>query len=69
MGLNSNHLNEDGYALCVSCRRKHFIRDMDQCPICNKWVCHECGTYLKQGYHGAYGYFCKRCMTKIRREG
>ena len=65
MGLNSRELNEEGYALCCVCRKKHFIRDLeDQCGICGKWFCHECSKPTPSG-HG-YGNICKNCYIKIK---
>lgn len=68
MGLNTYHVDENGNAMCTSCRKKIFISEADQCILCERWVCHSCGTYLRQGYHGSYGYVCKACLMKIRRE-
>lgn len=63
MGINSKDLSEDGYALCVSCRKKKFIEDLaDQCVMCGRWVCKSCATYRRQGY--PYGYMCKSCKNK-----
>ena len=31
MGLNSNGLSEDGYAKCISCRKKTFISNLELC--------------------------------------
>ena len=43
MGTNSYDLNESGYALCSSCRKKFFIRDLvDKCGICDRWFCKDC---------------------------
>lgn len=66
MGLSTRQLDENGYASCVSCRRKKFISEMEQCILCDRWVCRDCATYLRQGYQGAYGYVCKACSRKIR---
>lgn len=67
MGVNSNELNEYGYALCCVCRKKFFLRDLeDQCGICGKWFCHNCAKPVPKG-HG-YGTICKKCYTKIKNE-
>ncbi len=66
MGTNTYTLDENGYALCVSCKRKFFIKDLEQCAMCDRWLCRSCGTYLRQGYMGAFGYFCKSCMKFVK---
>lgn len=63
MGINSRDLNEDGYAMCVSCRKKKSISDLaDKCVFCDRWVCKSCATYRRQGV--PYGYMCKACKQK-----
>lgn len=62
MGINSKELS-DGYALCVSCRKKKSLEELaDQCIFCGKWVCKKCATYRRQGV--PYGYMCKTCKSK-----
>lgn len=67
MGVNSRELDESGYALCGCCRKKFFLRDLeDQCEFCGKWFCKSCSKPVPAG-HG-YGKICKRCYTKIKNE-
>ncbi|MBQ8763966.1 MAG: hypothetical protein IJZ07_07665 [Clostridia bacterium] len=39
MGTNTTTLDQNGYGLCGTCRRKFYIRDLDVCAYCQKWVC------------------------------
>lgn len=65
MGVNSYELDEYGYALCCSCRRKYRIGDLEeQCGICNRWFCKFCAKPTPQG-HGS-GKICKNCYNKIK---
>lgn len=65
MGTNSYDLNESGYALCSSCRKKFFIRDLvDKCGICDRWFCKDCARPTPPS-HGC-GEICKNCYTKIK---
>lgn len=67
MGVNSRELNEFGYALCCCCRKKYFLRDLeDQCPFCGKWFCKNCAKPVPPG-HG-FGKVCKRCYTRTINE-
>lgn len=63
MGINSRELSRDGYAMCISCRKKKPLSELaDQCVICERWVCKECATYRRQGL--PFGYMCKACKNK-----
>lgn len=62
MGINSRNLSANGYALCVSCRKKKFIEELaDQCVFCERWVCKKCAIYRRQG--NPFGYMCKLCKS------
>lgn len=64
MALSSEYLNEDGEALCVSCRKKKGVADLETCVMCEKFVCKSCATYRRQG--NPYGYVCKRCLNSLK---
>lgn len=63
MGYSTKTLNENGYAACVDCRKKTFIKDLAECVYCGRWVCKKCATYRRQGL--PFGYMCKRCKSKM----
>lgn len=51
MSTNSSELNESGYALCICCRKKFFISDLeDQCEFCGKWFCKNCAKPVPAGH-------------------
>lgn len=51
MSTNSSELNESGYALCICCRKKIFISDLeDQCEFCGKWFCKNCAKPVPAGH-------------------
>lgn len=64
MSLNSSSLNENGEALCVSCKKKFGISNLETCVVCDKFVCKSCATYRRQG--DPYGYVCKSCQNKLK---
>ncbi len=64
MGLNSNGLSEDGYAKCVSCRKKTFISNLELCVECDRFVCSNCARYRRQG--NPYGWVCRKCAAKLK---
>lgn len=65
MGRNSNEINENGETICISCRRKKFISEVELCILCDRFVCKSCATYLRQG-DPFYGWVCKRCYRSIK---
>ena len=60
-GYNTMQLDEKGYGMCTSCRRKKFTGDLEICFSCDKFVCKDCAKYIRQ-YHG---WVCKRCKIKL----
>lgn len=65
MGINSNYLSSDGFALRISCRKKKFVKDLQgPCIGCDRFVCKECATYRRQG--PIYGWMCKACKEKMK---
>jgi hypothetical protein len=58
MAINSNQLNEDGYAKCIVCGKKFFINDLESCSYCDRFVCKSCCN-KKNGY-----IVCKKCGSK-----
>lgn len=65
MGLSSTSLDEHGNAICVSCRKKYYVSELETCPVCGRFVCKNCGTYLKQS---PYGYICKTCLKDLHNQ-
>lgn len=63
MGISSNTLSIDGFALCISCRKKTFIDRLEVCVVCDRFVCADCAKYRRQG--NPYGWICKKCALKI----
>ncbi len=63
MGINSNHLNEEGYAMCISCRRKKFVSDLEPCQICGRFVCKSCYKVLR---NSSFKYVCKKCVSNLK---
>ena len=39
MGASTTQLDEHGYGLCGTCRKKFFISQLDTCDYCDKWIC------------------------------
>lgn len=39
MGTNTTTLDQNGYGLCGTCRKKFYIGQLDSCAYCDKWVC------------------------------
>lgn len=67
MGLSSKQLDEHGYALCCVCRRKFFLRELEeQCEFCGNWFCKDCAMPTPKG-HG-FGKVCKKCYNKVKNE-
>lgn len=64
MGLNSEALSEDGYAICISCRKKTSVGELELCVECDRFVCKNCATYRRQG--NPYGWVCKKCREKLK---
>lgn len=64
MSYNSESLNEAGEAMCISCRKKFSIHELENCAICEKFICKSCATYRKQG--NPYGYICKKCLERLK---
>lgn len=64
MSYNSNSLNDAGEAMCISCRKKFSVRELEHCALCQKFLCKSCATYRKQG--NPHGYVCKGCMGKLK---
>ncbi len=64
MALTSTHLNKEGKAGCISCRKTTFITDLQDCVGCGRFVCKSCATYRRQG--NPYGHVCKACYQKLK---
>lgn len=64
MAYNSEYLDENGYGMCISCRKKIFIHNLESCAICERFVCKDCATYRKQG--NPFGYVCKKCLQDLK---
>lgn len=57
--MSSDHVDQDGYITCVSCKKKKPAVDANLCMACDKFVCTSCSTYHKQ--LPAPGHYCKKC--------
>ncbi len=57
-------LDKDGRAVCISCRQKKSISDLENCVGCDHFVCKSCATYRRQG--SPYGYVCPSCYQKMK---
>lgn len=62
MSYNSTSLNQKGEAMCISCRKKFFTSNLQNCAMCEKYVCKQCASYRKQG--NPFGYVCKSCLSR-----
>ena len=63
MSYNSESLNENGEGMCISCRKKFPLHQLETCEVCQRFVCKSCAVYRRQGY--PYGYVCKSCARKL----
>ncbi len=62
LSVNSREYNEEGYGMCINCRRKKFISELVDCEICGRLVCKNCATYRRQG--NPFGWICPKCKSK-----
>ena len=64
MGLSSKELNEAGHAICCVCgKEKSYSELAGTCSVCDRWVCKDCSSYMRQF---PYGYICKNCQHSKR---
>ncbi len=56
--LNSNRLDENGYAKCIVCGKKVKGTDAQLCTFCDRFACNSCST-KKQGFPA-----CKKCANR-----
>lgn len=66
MGINSYALNQEGDAMCVSCRKKTHVDKLELCAVCDRFVCSNCAKYRRQG--NPYGWVCKKCALELKND-
>lgn len=47
--LSSSYVNEEGYVMCNTCRRKIRFQDAKDCACCDKFVCKYCAKQRRDG--------------------
>ena len=61
MGASTTQLDEHGYGLCCTCRKKFFVGDLYVCAYCDKFVC----KTHKKNYR--YVEVCPSCYMAIKK--
>lgn len=63
-GIAGGELDEKGDGRCNCCGKKTSIPDLELCMECEKFSCKSCSRYRRQF---PYGYICKKCIEKTKR--
>lgn len=56
-------LDQNGYTVCLACRRKKFISDLTTCSGCGRYVCRSCSKKLSF----LEGDYCPKCHERFKK--